>query len=173
MRKGLLAVVSSLGLSLPASAAPILNVSTSAIADSPTQTVITFSVNPNGTPLAGLVLNFWALASGLEIVDIASSEPGIILESGPALAGSDWVAGFAGNFFPDRSAPFTLGTLTLEGFVPGTPLVASGNFTDSGFNDILIGPSNVAIVTPEPQSAALLAFGIALLAFGRRSRPAA
>jgi hypothetical protein len=31
----------------------------------------------------------------------------------------------------------------------------------------------VAIVTPEPQSAALLAFGIALLAFGRRSRPAA
>ena len=172
MRNLLLAVVCSLGLAFPAAAAPLLGVSTASIAESPTQTVITFSVDPNGTDLSGLVLNFSALASGLEIVAIASLD-GQIATSGPAPVSGDWVAGFGGTFLVDRSAPFTVGTLTLEGFVSGTPLVASGNFTDSLFNDIPIGPSNVAVVTPEPHSASLLALGFALLALGRRGRSAA
>jgi hypothetical protein len=172
MRKALLAVVASWGLALHASADPILNVSTASIAESPTQTVITFSVDPNGTPVSALVLNFSALASGLTIVT-GSSLDGDIAFSPPQLNAGNWEAGFGGLFLTDQTTPFDVGTLTLEGLVSGTPLVVSGNFTDGLFNDIPIGPSNVAVVTPEPQSAALLALGIALLAFGRRGRASA
>jgi hypothetical protein len=146
----------------------MLSVTPSTIPLAPTQTVITFEVDPNGTPLVGLLLNLSALASGLEIVGIDSLDVDIIF-SGPSLVGGDYVAGFAGNFFPDRTTPFIVGTVTVQGFTPGTPLVASGNFTDSGFNDIPIGPSNVAVVeAPEPKGIALLSLGLLALAAHRR-----
>jgi hypothetical protein len=155
-------------LAIPASGAPILSATPSTIALSPTQTVITFAVDPNDTPLAALVFNLSALASGLEIVGIQSLDAQIIT-SGPALVGGDYLAGFAGTFFPDRSAPFTVGTVTVEGLTPGTPLVLSGNFTDSSFNDIPVGPSDVAIVMPEPTALALLSLGLLGLALMRRT----
>jgi hypothetical protein len=156
-------------LALPAAAAPILNVAPSLISLSATQTVITFDVDPNGTALSAVVINLSALASGLQIVSIQSPDAEISA-SGPALVGSDYQAGFVGTFLFDRSSPFTVGTVTVEGFTVGTPLVVAGNFTDSAFSDIFFGPFTVATVTatPEPTSAALLSLG--LLVLGARPR---
>jgi hypothetical protein len=171
MRRTIL-IAASLLLALPAAADPILTVTPSTIALSPTQTVLTFDVDPSDTPLAGLLFNLSSLASGLEIVSIASAEPGVILTSGPVLSGGDYQASFSAFFFPDRIASFTVGTVTVEGFTPGTPLVLTGEWTDSLFNTIPIPPTNVALVAaPEPASAALFAIGLAGLAVvGRRSR---
>ena len=170
MRLSIFAGLSAAWLALPAAAAPILEVSPSTIADSPTQTVITITVNPNGTDLAGITLNFSALASGLQI-DAINSLDAEIETSGPVLSSGDWLASFGGIFDINRSASFVVGTLTLEGFTSGTPLVLSGSLTDSFFNDLVIGPTSVAVVTPEPSSAALLGLGLAgLAALVRRRR---
>jgi hypothetical protein len=151
---------------LPAAATPILTVTPSAIAKSPTQTVLTLDVDPNGTPLSTLLFNVSSLATGLEIVGIQSAEPGTILVSGPALVGTDYRASFSGFFFPDRVAPFSVGTLTAQGFTPGTPLVLEGEYTDSLFDTIPIGPTDIAVVTsPEPGTAALVSLGLLGLAF--------
>jgi len=155
-------------LALPASAAPILNMTTSSIALSPTQTSITFSVDPNGTPLAAIVVNLSSLASGLQIVSIASLDAEIFT-SGPSLGG-DLAGFFGGPFALDRTLPFDLGTVTLEGFTAGTPLVAGGNFTDSTLSDIFFGPTSGATVVPEPTTSSLLCLGLLALAVRRRSR---
>ena len=157
---------------LPAVAAPILTVTPSSIGLSPTQNVLTFDVDPNGTEISTLLFNLSSLASGLEIVGIQSAEPGIIIVSGPSLVGSEYQASFSAFFFPDRVASFTVGTLTVEGLTLGTPLVLSGEFTDSLFNTIVINPTNVAVVgVPEPGTAALVALGLVGLAALRRGRP--
>lgn len=168
----ILGVVSLALAALPAAAAPILMVSPSSIDLSPTETVLTFEVDPNGTPVSTLLFNLRCLASGAEIVGIQSAEPGIINVSGPALVGGDYQASFSAFFFPDRVASFTVGTLTVEGFAPGTPLVLSGEFTDVSFNTIPIGPINVAVVgVPEPGTAVLLSLGLLGLAALRRGSP--
>ena len=169
-----LSAVSLVLVALPAAAAPILTVAPSSIDFSPTQTVLTFEVDPNGTPLSSLLFNFSSLATGVEIVDIVSAEPGIINVSGPALVGGDYQASFSALFFPDRIASFTVGTLTVEGFTLDSPLVLSGEFTDSFFNTIPIGPTNVALVgVPEPGTAALLSLGLlGVAALRRRTLPA-
>src|SRR4029450_584137 len=122
-------------------------------------TVITFDVDPNGTPLSAVLINLSSLASGLAMLSILTSDPDVVT-SDPTLVGSDYHAGFVATFDFDRSSPFTVGTLTVEGLTAGTPLVASGNYTDSGFNDIFFGPSDVATVVPEPGSAGLLSLGL-------------
>jgi hypothetical protein len=155
---------------LPAAATPILTLTPSAIAQSPTQTVLTFDVDPNGTPVSTLLFNLSSLATDLEIMGIQSAEPGTIIVSGPALVGSDYQASFSAFFFPDRVDSFTVGTLTVEGFTPGTPLVLSGEFTDPLFNTIAIGPTNIAVVmVPEPGTATLVSLGLLGLAFRRAS----
>lgn len=160
-------------LALPASADPILSVTPTSIALSPTQTVLSFSVDPNGTDIAGLQLNLSALASGLVITSIQSLD-GEISASGPTLVGGDYLAGFIGGFLVNRSAPFSVGTVTVEGLTPGTPLVLEGTsyFTDAGFNDIFVGPIDVATVvtTPEPTSIALVTLGLVGLFAARRKR---
>jgi hypothetical protein len=153
----------------PTAAAPILTVSPSSIDFSPTQTLLTFEVDPNGTPVSTLLFNLSCLASGAEIVDIQSAEAGIMNVSGPALVGGDYQASFSAFFLPDRAAGFTVGTLTMEGFTLGTPLVLSGEFTDAFFNTIPIGPMNVAVVSvPEPRTAVLVSLGLFGLAALRR-----
>jgi hypothetical protein len=150
---------------------PLLSVTPSTIPLSPTQIVLDFDVDPNGTPLAGVTFFLESLAAGLEIVDVQGGDAEILGSSG--LNGGNYEGSFIGVFGSDRSAPFSVGTVTLEGLTPGTPLVllGSSSFLDSGFNDIFIGPLNVANVvsTPEPGTAALLGLGIAgLAAVGRR-----
>lgn len=155
---------------IPAAAAPILTVTPGSIAQSPTQTVLNFDVDPNGTPVSTLLFNLSSDAAGLEIVGIQSAEPGNILVSGPAIAGSEFQASFSAFFFPDRVDSFAVGTLTVEGLIGGTPLVLNGEFTDPSFNTISIGPSNVSFVAmPEPNTAILVSLG--LLFLGSR-RPA-
>ncbi len=155
---------------VPAAATPILTVAPSAIVESPTQTVLTFDVDPNGTLVSTLLFNLSSLATGLEIVGIQSAEPGIIIVSGPALVGSDYQASFSAFFFPDRVDSFTVGTLTVEGFTAGTPLVLNGEFTDPLFNTIAIGPTSIAVVmVPEPGTAILFSLGLLGLAFRRSS----
>jgi hypothetical protein len=172
MRYSILGAIFLVLSALPAAAAPILTVSPSSIDLSPTQTVLTFEVDPNGTPVSTLLFNLSCLALGAEIVGIQSAEPGIINVSGPALVGGDYQASFSGFFFPDRIAGFTVGTVTVEGFTLGTPLVLNGEFTDALFNTILIGPTNVAVVgVPEPGTAPLVLLGLLGLAALRRTRP--
>lgn len=168
------ALLALLLLPLPASAVPLLTWSTSSIALSPTTTDITFDVDPNGTPLAGVTLYLSALATGLEIVSIQSSDAEIAT-SGPALNSGNYEASFVGGFLVDRSGPFTVGTVTVEGFTPGTPLVLLGTsyYLDAGFSVIPIPQQDVATVaTPEPTSAALLSLGILVLAGLRRGHGA-
>jgi hypothetical protein len=161
------AVVAGALLAQTASAVPILIVSPSTIDLSPAQTLLTFEVDPNGTPLSALVLNLSALASGLEIVDITAIDVEII-DSGPVLVGGDYLASFGGTFGTDRISIITVGTVLLEGSVPGTPLVVTGNFTDSLFVDIPVGPTDVAVVIPEPGTLGLLSLGVLGLVTVRR-----
>jgi len=155
---------------LPAAADPILTVTPSSVALSPTQTVLTFEVDPNGTEVSTLLFNVTALASGLEIVAIGSAEPGIINTSGPTLASGEYQASFSAFFFPERLTSFVVGTLIVEGFTLGTPLEVSGEFTDSLFNTYVIPLTSVAVVgAPEPGTASLVSLGlVALAALGRR-----
>lgn len=171
MWHSILGAVSLVLAALSAAAAPILTVTPSLIDFSPTQTVLTFEVDPNGTPVSTLLFNVSSFATDIEIVSIVSAEPGIIIASGPALVGGDYQASLSAFFFPDRSASFTVGTLTVEGFTLGSPLVLSGEFTDSLLNTIPIGPTNVAFVgVPEPRTAALLSLGLLGVAALRRTR---
>lgn len=171
MRHSMIEAILLLLAALPAAAAPILTVTPSTINLSPTQTVLTFEVDPNGTPVSTLLFNLSSLETDIEIVGIASAEPGIINVSGPALVGGQYQASFSGFFFPDRVANFSVGTLTVEGLTPGGPLVLSGEFTDSLFNTIPIAPTNVAVVgTPEPATAPLFSLGLLGLAALRRGQ---
>jgi len=171
MRYSILNAVLLFLTALPAAAAPILTVAPSSIELSPTQTALTLEVDPNGTPISTLLFNLSSVATGLEIVDIVSAEPGIINVSGPALAGGEYQASFSAFFFPDRVSSFSVGTLTLEGFAPGSPLVLSGEFTDATFNTIPIAPTDVAVVgVPEPATAALFSLGLLGLAALRRGQ---
>jgi hypothetical protein len=177
MRRSLLGLATGILIAAPpASADPILSVSTSTILLDPDTTTIQFDVVSDGTTsLIGLLINLSGLATGLEILSIQSLHPDIAT-SGPGLLGGDSVAGFVdtggGAFvFPGISTSFAVGTVTVVGFTPGTPLVASGTFTDSGFNEIEIAMT-VATVVPEPKSSALLALGLLALAVQRRGHGA-
>jgi hypothetical protein len=171
MRKSILSAALLVWVAVPAAAAPILTITPSTIALAPAQTVLTIDVDPNGTLVSTLLFNFSSLATGLEIVGVSSAEPGIIVVSGPAFVDPNYQASFSGFFFPERAAAFTAGTLTVRGTTAGTPLVVSGEFTDSLFNTIPIAPMAVALVSPEPGTASLVALGLLGLAFrgGRRS----
>ncbi len=153
------------------SAAPILSLTTTSIGLNPTETMITFTVDPNDTPLSGLVFNFSALATGLEILAPVVAIDPQITPSGPALLSGDWVASFGGIFSTDRTLPFDVGTLTLRGLVPGTPLVLSGNYTEEFIVDIPIPATSVAFVVPEPGTLTLVGMGLLGLACRRRRPP--
>ena len=159
-----------ISMALPVAAAPILTVTPSSIDLSPAQTLLTFEVDPNGTPVSTLLFNLSSLETDVEIVGIDSAEPGIINVSGPALAGGQYQASFSAFFFPDRVVSFEVGTLTVEGLTPGGPLVLNGEFTDALFNTYPIGPTDVAVVsTPEPATAVLFSLGLLGLAALRRT----
>ena len=171
MRYAILGAVFLVLAALPAATAPILTVTPSSIELSPTQTVLTLEVDPNGTPVSTLLFNLSSLATDVEIVSSLSAEPGIINVSGPSLVGGEYQASFSAFFFPDRVASFIVGTVTVEGFTPGGPLVLSGEFTDAFFNTIPIGPTNVAVVgTPEPATAILFSLGLLGLVALRRGQ---
>ncbi len=171
MRHSILGAVLLVMAAFSAAAAPILTVTPSLIELSPAQTVLTLEVDPNGTPVSTLLFNLSSLATDVEIVSILSAEPGIINVSGPALVGGEYQASFSAFFFPDRVASFSVGTVTVEGFTPGGPLVLSGEFTDAFFNTIPVGPTNVAVVgTPEPATAVLFSLGLLGLVALRRGQ---
>jgi hypothetical protein len=142
-------------------------------------TVVTVEVDPNGTPLAGVLLNFSSLASGLEILEVVATDVEIE-SSGPAQEGDNWEGSFGGAFDFNKTMPFEVGTLTLEGFVDTTPLVLTGEFlafVDDELVDIPIDLTDVAVV-PEPampalQLAALATiFGLSRSRVSHRLRPA-
>lgn len=102
-------------------------------------------VDPNGTALSAVVLNFSAEESGLQILDVASSDAQMST-SGPALSGTIAQGGFAGVFAQDRLNQFEAGTLTLEGVQLGAALTLQGNYTDGEFNDLPIESQTAARV---------------------------
>jgi hypothetical protein len=170
------ATVIGIALASAASAEPILTVVPDVIPHSPT--VVTVEVDPNGTPLSGVLLNFSSLASGLEMIDVVATDVEIE-SSGPAQEGANYEGSFGGAFDIDKTLPFEVGTLELEGFVDTTPLVLTGEYIGSGpeFVGIPIDPTDVAVV-PEPampalQLAALATiFGLSRSRVSHRLRPA-
>src|SRR5262245_38552297 len=145
------ALLALLFLALPASALPLLTWAPSSIALTPGTTTIQFDVDPNGTPLSGVTLYFSGLAAGLHIVSAQTTDPDFSPSWGSSPPNEE--ASFLGGFATDRTLPFTVGTLTVEGLTPGTQLelLGTSSFTDSGFNDIPISQQIVAIVgVPEP-----------------------
>jgi hypothetical protein len=156
-------------LAAASSADPILTPSTDQIATSPTQTVISFEVDTNGTPLSALILSFSSLASGLTMLAVSPTDAEIG-SSGPSLSGGDWIGSLGGTFTVDRTGLILVGSLTLEGLVHGTPLLVTGSYTDDFFVTIPITPMNIAFVVPEPDSLVLLGLGLVALASRGRSQ---
>ena len=165
------ALLALLFLALPASALPLVTWAPSSIALTPGTTTIQFDINPNGTPLSGVTLYFSGLSADLHIVSAQTTDPDFSASSGQ-IPPND-VASFVGGFASDRTLPFTVGTLTVEGLAPGTQLdlLGTSSFTDGGFNDIPISQQVVATVgVPEPASAVLLGLGLVALVGRRRAR---
>ena len=133
------------------------------IALSPTETTtIVFNVDPIDTPLSSFVLNFSAPTSGIELVSIDST-------FSPTLDPANGLAGFAGTFGVDQTAPFEVGSLTVRGLLPGAQIIlsANSNYTDSEFMDIPAGgPTPVAMVIPEPSALGLIGLGTFGLVLG-------
>ncbi len=102
-------------------------------------------VDPNGTALSAVVLNFSAEVSGLQIQGVEASDAQIT-SSGPASAGTISQGGFAGVFAQDRLDEFEAGTLSLEGVQLGAVLTLQGNYTDGEFNDLPIEAQTAALV---------------------------
>jgi hypothetical protein len=128
-------------------------------------TALTLTVDPNGTPLSAFVLNFAVDPSGIELVSFTSS----FSSSFDPVSG---LFGVAGSFGTDQEDPFEIGTLELFGLSAGTELIltAGSNYTDAGYNDILVGPLTVGAVVPEPATGLLVALGTLALAAARRLR---
>jgi len=155
-----------------ASAAPIIRASTDSIALSDS-TTISFEVDTNDTTLAGLQLVFTALATGLTIEAVQRTDDAITA-IGPALDAGMWQATLQGFFSPARLPGTTIqvGTVTVRGLEPGTPLVLTAELTPLVGDPIVMGPDAVATVVPEPRTVSLVALGVAALAIAGRRRSA-
>lgn len=161
------AILLLLALAARAQADPILSVTPSEIALSPTETTLAISVDPADTLLAGFVLNFSAMTSGIELVSIDTA-------FSSTFDPQNGLAGFAGTFGVDQADPFEVGLLTVRGLMLGAQLflTANSNYTDAEFMDLPAGgPAPVATVVPEPTALALMALGtLGLATAGRRRR---
>ena len=180
------ASLSTMWLASGASAAPILGASSDSIALSDS-TTISFVVDTNDTTLAGLRLAFTALADGLTIEAVQSTDFAVtalgptfdlglsILYTGGGTNMPVWQATLQGDFLSTPRLPdtiITVGTVTVRGAAPGTSLVLTAEFTPLSGDAIIIGPSGVATVVPEPGTLALVALGVAALAITGRRRGA-
>lgn len=138
-----------------------------------TSATITIGVTPDASLVSGFNLIFQV--SDVTGISLVSCSPAAGVQFSCPAGGVNFSFGAA--LAVDASQPLTAGSFTINvsaGAAPGTTITLTGasTVTDSGFNDIFVGPITIAQVVPEPATASLLALGLGGLALLGRKRSA-
>jgi hypothetical protein len=179
MRKQLFGFVAAALLAAGAQATPIVSVvgaGSGFQALTPGQAAtITLEITPDSGLVSGFNLIFAVSdTTGISLVSCAA-QPGV--QSSCPVGGVNFSFGAA--LSQDASAKFTVASFTVNvspTAAGGTTITLTGasTITDSGFNDIFVGPQVIAqvVTAPEPAVAGLLAAGLGGLALLGRKRNA-
>ncbi len=134
------AVVASLSAfwALSAWALPIVTVMPNQIPDTGT-TVLTITLDPNGTSLSAATLIFALNPSEINLVSVT----GMNGFSASGMAGGSNFS-FGQSFGTNQTAPIVVGTASVQGLIVGGQLLLDQqNYTDDMFNDIVITADEV------------------------------
>jgi hypothetical protein len=175
MQKQLLGCLAVAFLAIGANATPIITVDggTSPVSLTPgASTTIQIGITPDANLVSGFNLIFAVSDTTAVSLVSCAAQPGV--QSSCPAGGVNFSFGAA--LSSDASAPFAVASFTVNvsaGAASGTTVTLTGasTVTDSGFNDIFVGPQLIAQVVPEPEIAALLSAGLGGLALlgSRRS----
>jgi len=117
---------------------PVVTTSTTRIEPTGT-TTLTLSINPNGFALSAAIVVLQVVPAEIHLVAVTGLNG--FSASGPV--GSDLFS-FGIAFGVDQTAPLTIGTIQVEGRVPGGELrIFRQDYTDSQFNDLRIETQSV------------------------------
>lgn len=174
MYRRLVALVGGLLFAASAQAAPIITINGGSdpalLIPGGAEQTITIGITPDANKMSGFNLIFQVSNSSHISLSSCSPAPGV--QSSCPAGGTTFSFGAA--LGTDASSPFTVASFIVHpsgALAPGENITLSvaSTVTDGSFNDVLVGPTPIAIV-PEPTTAALIALGIGGLALSGRRR---